>query len=78
MSLPSLAFGNLTLEASLLTAGGPSSARDASLIRESILGVIQAMSGERYVNLVNAVGGGRRMRRDSNMDGRSMVRWPGC
>lgn len=34
-----------TLEASLLTAGRPSSARDASMIRESILGVIQAMRG---------------------------------
>jgi hypothetical protein len=29
--------------------------------------------GERYVNLVNAGGGGRRMRRDSNTVGRSMA-----
>jgi hypothetical protein len=31
------------------------------------------MRGERYVNLVNVGGGGRRMRKDSNMVGRSMA-----
>jgi hypothetical protein len=65
MSLPSLAFGESTLDASLLIETGPSTARDASTIRELRVGEMQARSGERFASVVNPGGGGRR--RDSRM-----------
>jgi hypothetical protein len=66
LSLPNLAFGNSTLEASLLTDGGPSSAQDASTTRESRLRETQGQIEERDINAINAGGGGRG-RRDSSM-----------
>lgn len=69
MSLPSLAFGNSTmetLEASLLTVAGPSTTRDPSTIIEPQIGEIRSVDRDRYGNVVNT-SGDRVRRRDSTM-----------